>query len=198
MISLKLPPPQKDLEFPLMKALEMRRTRRKWIDADLSTQEISNILWSACGINAAETPKSKSKRTAPSARNSQTINVYIALSSGVYRYDEKNHQLIQILAEDIRQFIANQKMMKAAPSGLVYVSDFSRLKGYVGVDDHRKWFVAGTETGFISQNVYLFCASANLNTAVIGLVDREKLHAIMGLKEHEKVIYTQVVGKASE
>lgn len=195
-LTIKLPSPQKDLDFPLMKSLELRRTKRKWKGTSLSDQELSNLLWAACGITVEETSKSKSKRTVPSARNSQTIKIYIALGNGLFRYDEKNHSLIQIFEDDIREHISNQKMMKSTPAGLIYVSDYSKLKGYVGTDDKRKWFIAGTETGFISQNVYLYCASAKLNTAVIGLVNREKLQEIMGLKEYEKVVYTQAVGKA--
>jgi len=70
------------------------------------------------------------------------------------------------------------------------------MKIYLAKDNHRKCFVSGTDTGFISQIVYLYCAAANLSTVVLGLVNREKLHDIMGLKEHEKVTYTQVVGKS--
>jgi hypothetical protein len=51
---------------------------------------------------------------------------------------------------------------------------------------------------YISQNVYLYCAAAKLSTAILGLVDRNKLHKIMILNEYEKVIYTQVVGKSSD
>ena len=86
-------------------------------------------------------------------------------------------------------------MMQKAPVGLIYVSDFSCLKKYTGKDKERKWFVSGTDTGFISQNVYLYCAAAGLNTVILGLVDRKKLHALMELKKCEKIIYTQVVGR---
>ena len=57
-----LPTPQKELPFPLMKALELRRSTRKWKDGLLSEQEISNLLWAACGITkeASKTAKSKS------------------------------------------------------------------------------------------------------------------------------------------
>jgi len=58
---ITLPEPQKDLDFPLMKAIEMRRTKRKWQDSNLSDQEISNILCAACGIIQEETKRSKSK-----------------------------------------------------------------------------------------------------------------------------------------
>jgi SagB-type dehydrogenase family enzyme len=193
---LKLPKPQKDLDFPIMKALEMRRTKRKWKDSHLSDQEISNLLWAACGITHEETKRSKSRRTAPSACNSQEIKIYIVLYNGVFLYDEKNHQLNQIISEDIRKDIGTQKMIKSAPLGLVYVSDYSKLKTFLFKDDNRKWYTSATDTGFISQNVYLYCASANLSTAILGLVDRDKLHKIMGLNENEKIVYTQVIGKS--
>ncbi len=60
---IKLLEPQKDIEFPLMKALEKRRTIRKWKDAHLTEQEISNLLWAACGITKNKYGKIKSKRT---------------------------------------------------------------------------------------------------------------------------------------
>ena len=194
--AMKLPLPQKDLDFPLMKALEKRRSTRKWKGTSLSDQELSNLLWAACGITKEETNKSKSKRTAPSAHNWQEIKVYVAMKRGLFLYDEKGHQLIQILSKDIREDIGTQKMMRSAPVGLIYVSDYSKLSSYFAKDDDEKWFLTGTDAGFVSQNVYLYCAAAQLGTVVLGWVNRDKLHKIMGLKECEKVVYTQVVGKA--
>ncbi len=147
----------------------------------------------------AETKKSKSKRTVPSATNSQAIKIYVALKKGLFLYNEKDHELIQILSENIIPCIGNQKMIQSAPVGLIYVSDYSKMKGYLSKkDEDRKWFVSATETGCISQNVYLYCASAKLNTVIIGLVNRDKLHEIMGLKEHERIVYTQAVGKSPD
>jgi hypothetical protein len=37
-MKLQLPSPQLDLEFPLMKAIEQRRTKRKWIQSNLSVK----------------------------------------------------------------------------------------------------------------------------------------------------------------
>ena len=194
--TVKLPEPRKDLLFPLMEALQLRRTKRKWLQENLSLQEISNLLWCACGINQEETKKSKAKRTSPSATNAQIISLYIIIDSGIYKYDEKNHQLITIFEKDIRKHLGTQKMMKSAPLGIVFVSDYSKMKTYMKGDPNKQWFVSGTECGCISQNIYLYCAATNLNTALLGLVNREELHNIMDLQEHEKVVYTQAVGKS--
>jgi len=193
---IQLPAPQKDLSFPLMQALQERRSKREWKDEALPLQELSNLLWAACGITQAGKHKTKSKRTAPSGCNSQSIDVYVAIKDGLFRYDEKGHQLIRVLAEDIREHIGTQKRMQSAPLGLIYVSDHSRMIMYFGKDEDKKMFFSGTHAGYVSQNVYLYCAAAKLNTVVLGLVDRDKLHSIMNLKDHEKVIFTQVVGKS--
>ena len=192
--TIKLPMPQKDLAFPLMKALERRRSIRKWTDEPLLEQELSNLLWAACGISKEETKRAKSKKTAPSACNSQAIKIYVAMKKGLFLYIEKDHQLDQILSKDIREHVGTQKMTHSAPIGLIYVSDFSKMKTFLFKDDNRRWFISATDTGFISQNVYFYCAAMKLSTVILGLVNREKLHEIMGLKEHEKIIYTQVVG----
>lgn len=193
---IKLPPPQKDMDFPLMKALGLRRSKRKWKDEPVPIQDLSNLLWAACGITREETKSSKSRRTAPSATNSQEIRVYVALEDGFYLYEEKEHQLKLVQQVDLRTDIGIQKMMRSAPVGLIFVSDFSKLSRYVRKDEGRRWFISGTDAGYISQNIYLYCAAAGLSTVVLGLVDRDKLHEKMGLQPHEKVVYTQVVGRS--
>ena len=114
---ISLPEPQTELDFPLMKAIQNRRTDRKWKDDGISDVDLSNLLWAACGITKEKYGRVKSKRTAPSACNSQEIRVYTLLPDGVFLYDEENHQLIQTLSEDLRENVGTQKMMKSAPAG---------------------------------------------------------------------------------
>lgn len=189
-----LPAPQIELDFPLMKALENRRTIRSWSDTPVSRQELSNLLWAACGITRSKNGKVKSKRTAPSACNAQEIRVYVILQEGIFLYNEDNHELILVDAIDIREQLGTQKMMKSAPMGLVYVADLSRMDGPRFKSEESQRFCAWVDTGFISQNVYLYCAAANLGTAVLALINRNTLHPLMRLKEHEKIVLTQVVG----
>lgn len=195
---IKLPAPQKGLEFPLMKALEKRRTIRKWSDEVISYQELSNLLWAACGITKVKTGRVKSKRTSPSACNSQEIRVYVVMKQGIFLYEEDCHELKMINPEDIRENIGTQKMMKSAPLGLVFVADLSRMKGPMFKNKEAQRFCAWVDTGYISQNVYLYCAAANLGTAVLALIDRNKLRKLMNLKEEEKIVLTQVIGHLNE
>ena len=76
--TIQLPAPQMDGGMPLMKALKLRCTTREYSSEALGAQELSNLLWAACGINRPE----KGKRTAPTAMNKQEIDVYVALAEG--------------------------------------------------------------------------------------------------------------------
>jgi len=192
--TIKLPEPQKELDFPLMKALEIRRSIRKWKDTPITEQDLSNLLWAACGITKNKYGNVKSKRTAPSACNSQEIRVYVLMEKGVFLYNEENHELIEISKNDIREYVGTQKMMKSAPMGLVFVADLSRMTSPFLRNKEGQRFSAWVDTGYISQNVYLYCAASDLGTVALSLVDRDKLHELMQLKEHEKIVLTQVVG----
>ena len=181
-VDLQLPAPRKTGGKPLMEALAARQTNRDFSERVLNDQLLADLLWAACGIN-----RDSGKRTAPSARNSQEIDLYVALPTGLYLYDADTGGLIQTLPDDIREKTGKQPFTQKAPVNLIYVADYDRLRG-------DKEFYSATDTGFISQNVYLFCASEGLNTVVLGMVEKEKLHKVMKLKPSQHIILTQPVG----
>ncbi|MDZ7379152.1 MAG: nitroreductase family protein, partial [candidate division KSB1 bacterium] len=59
-------------------------------------------------------------------------------------------------------------------------------------------FSSATDTGFISQNVYLFCASEGLATVVRNMVDKAALAEKMGLRQDQRVVMAQSVGYPKE
>ncbi len=183
---IKLPEPQKTGGMPLMEALNARQTQRTFSAKPLSEQQLANLLWAAFGINRPD-----GKRTAPSARNMQEIQIYAALPSGLYLYQAKSNTLERILAQDIRAQTGKQPFVKTAPVTLIFVSDYDRMK-------NQSEFYSAVDTGYISQNVYLFCASEKLHTVVLGSVDKEALQAAMKLTPNQHIILTQPVGYPPE
>ncbi|MFQ5867889.1 MAG: nitroreductase family protein [bacterium] len=171
---------------PLMQVLKDRRSMRAFSTEKLPMQVLSNMLWAACGVNR---PNS-GKRTAPSAMNMQEIDIYVATADGLYLFDAKAHMLKPVLAEDIRAMTGTQSFVQEAPVNLIYVADLSRMR----LLSDSKDFYSAANTGFISQNVYLYCASEGLATVVRGLVDRPALAKVMKLRRDQKVILVQSVG----
>jgi SagB-type dehydrogenase family enzyme len=185
--SIELPKPQMKGGMPLMEALSARRSTREYDTRALSPQMLSDLLWAAFGINRPES----GKRTAPSAMNRQETDIYVAMREGLYLYNARENRLDPVLAEDIRESTGMQDFVRDAPVNLVFVADFSKMGDAA---DKDKTFYAAAGVGFISQNVYLFCASNGLATVVRAWVDKEKLRQVMRLRPDQHIILTQTVG----
>lgn len=178
-----LPAPQKDGGMGLMQALNERKTIRTYKADELSTQQISDLLWSANGIN-----RKGGKRTAPSAVNRQEIDLYLITSKAVFKYDPQANALEKIKDGDFRKWAGKFD----AP---VYVALVADLKKAVS----SKY--ANIDAGYVSQNIYLYCASSGLGTCAIGSFDRiagsdngGKLREALGLNKNQTVILTHSVG----
>ncbi len=183
---IKLPLPKQAGGKPLLEALKDRKSTREFRNEDLNVKIISNLLWAAFGLN-----RLNGHRTAPSAHDWQEIDVYLALKRGLYLFDPHANVLRQVLAEDIRAATGMQDFVATAPLNLVYVADLARMSAS---DRTEQRFYSAIDTGFISQNVYLFCASEGLATVVRGLVDRRSLAKLMQLRPQQRVMVAQTVG----
>ena len=84
-----------------------------------------------------------------------------------------------------------QDFVGSAPLDLVYVADGGRLEG-ASAEEKRLW--AFTDTGFIGQNVYLFCASEGLATVFRGSLDRARLAQTLQLPTAKFITCAQTVG----
>jgi len=140
--TMQLPVPDKAGGIPLMQALAERKSTKSFSDKAVSAQDLSNLLWAAWGVNRPD-----GRRTAPTARNTQAVEVYVVLESGVWRYDGPKHLLEQALPGDMRAKVGG------APVTLLFAAP---------AED--KW--AGEHIGSIYQNAGLYCASAKMACVV--------------------------------
>ncbi len=159
---------------------------------------LSNLLWAAFGVNRQESSFSKPGRTAPSASNSQEIDLYIALAEGVYIYEAVAHRLVGVVAGDYRAR-AGRRGAASAPVNIFYVVDTTRydLSGRqpdrrIGDAEVQKSYYY-TATGLIAQNVYLFAASQGLG-AWFHNCDKQNTAKEFNLKPQQRVLFAQTVG----
>jgi SagB-type dehydrogenase family enzyme len=179
--------PDKTGGIPIMAALNKRKSSRSFSENPLSDQVLSNILWAASGVNRPDS----GKRTAPTAMNNQEIEIYAAMKSGLYKYNAVKHSLELILGKDIRALAGSQEFVKDAPLNLIYVADISKVAG--GTRE-EKMLYAGADTGFIGENVYLYCASEGLATVIRGYIEKNALGNAMKLNKNQMIILSQTVG----
>jgi len=184
--SIALSKPVNKGGMPLMQALNERKSGREFSPEKLSPQMLSNLLWAAYGVNRAD-----GRRTAPSAMNRQTIDIYVTLPEGAYLYRAKEHRLDLVAPGDLRSAAGRQPFVAEAALNLVYVADYAKL-GESSAED--KVLYSSAEAGFVGQNVYLFCASEGLATVVRAMIDRPALAKALKLRPEQKITLSQTVG----
>jgi nitroreductase len=150
--------------------------------------KLLDLLWAAWGINRPDS----GKRTAPSAMNSQEIDIYVILPDGAYVYDAKGNQLTPLLAQDLRTQAATQGFMREAPVHLIFVADYAKFRA--NVPQGQKELFSAAHTGFIGQNVYLYCASEGLGAHFHTSIDRAGLKDSLKLREDQAIVFAQAVG----
>jgi nitroreductase len=186
--ALDLPSPRSEGGMPLTAALKLRRSTREYSDRPLPIQTLSDLLWAAFGIN-----RPSGDRTAPYWRHVMVIDIYAAMADGVWLYDPKVNKLLPHLQGDIRALTGLQDFVGTAPLNLIYVAHGERM---TDVSPEERRLYASVDTGFIGQNIYLFCASEGLATVFRGAVDYPKLEKALKLPDQQFVTFAQTVGYA--
>jgi hypothetical protein len=193
-----LPPPEKEGGLSVLAAIHLRRTTRGISSKALPPQILSNLLWAAFGINREQAAFNKPGRTAPSASNSQEIDLYVALPEGVYLYEALPHRLAPLVAGDFRRR-AGRGNAATAPVNIFYVADLDRYDlgpdqpdRAIGDPEVQKSYFY-TDTGFIAQNVYLYAASQGL-AAWFHNCDRENTVSEFKLGPTQRMLFAQTVG----
>jgi len=178
---IALPAAQTTGGMPIMEALAKRATGRNFGSRELTQQQLANLLWAGFGVNRPD-----GRRTAPSASNTQENEIYVLMKSGTFVYDAGKHLLRLVVAEDLRSLAG-----KEAAVTLLFVADLSKRSG--GTPESKK-NVACIDSGFISENIYLYCASEGLATGYRGSFNRQALTPKLKLRPEQEIIAVQSVG----
>lgn len=172
--NISLPEPVKTGGMSLNDALSQRKTIRKQSKKELDMRQVSNLLWAANGLNRPD----ENKYTAPTARNRQELELYILLPQGAYSYNARENKLVRITGENL---LEASGAFGAADIVIVYDTSKNSEK------------MADVDSGFIGQNVYLFCAANKMGACFKGSVKPAVVKALK-LAESKKAIYTISVG----
>ena len=196
--NIQLPTPQlSEPSTSVVNALRDRHFVRSFQDRELSTQQLSNLCWAACGITRG------TFRTAPTARNKQEIRLLVFTKEGVYEYEPQSNTLLLQAKGDHRMLLASngpapagggaafrQDFVPEAPVTLVMVIDFDRF----GSTDQRAMQMACVDAGNVSQNINLYCQSVGLATVPRATMDIAGIRQLLDYSEQMLPIMNNPVG----
>ena len=197
--AMKLPEANRDGKVSLEKAILERRSVREFRDTPLTLAEIAQLLWAAQG-----TTSPSGYRTAPSAGALYPLEIFVlagkvdGLSTGVYRYGPKNHELTKTgdgdWRADLHAAALHQASIRMAPAVLVISAVFDRTTRKYGERGIR---YVHMESGNVSQNISLEAVSLGLGTVVIGAFDDNAVKKVVGMGE-EAPLLIMPVGRPSD
>lgn len=181
----QLPQPDMQLGVTLTEALQKRRSDREYnADRDITDQQLSQILWAACGVNRPD----KKLLTIPTAINAQDIQVYVCRKDGVALYQPYDNTLKKVSSEDIRPLLAErQQNMKNAPVFLLIVSDQEKFR-------HNAEVYGAMDAGYASQDICLMCAALGLKTVPRAMMNKEAVAKALGLGEKQILELNHPIG----
>jgi SagB-type dehydrogenase family enzyme len=195
--SITLPAPSHSGPVSVEKALEQRRSIRKYQDTPLSLKEVSQLLWAAQGITSEQ-----GYRTAPSAGALYPLEVYLVagdvtdLPVGLYKYEPQTHNLVKIAGGDLRSELASaalgQSPVKDGAMVLVFTAVYERTTVKYG---KRGVQYVHMELGHAGQNVYLQAVSLELGTVFIGAFYDDRVKDVLKLPDSEIPLGIMPVGK---
>jgi SagB-type dehydrogenase family enzyme len=175
---IKLNPPTRVGGKAFMETLNERRSERSFVKKEMPVQTLSDLLWAANGFNRPD------RRTAPTASNKQELELYVVLDDGAYFYDAKQHVLKLIAKGDFKAPLGQPNITSKAAVSIVIVADTGKTPSKY----------AYLDTGYISQNIYLYAASAGLGTVARGSYNGAELARALKLTEKQEVTLVQPVG----
>ena len=190
------PTPNFDGEISVEKAIKLRRSIRSYKQEPLTMAQVGQVLWAAQGITSND-----GFRTAPSAGATYPLEIYLIagkvvdLTSGIYKYLNKDHAIIKISDGDKRAELSDaalsQEWIKEAPIAIVVCGIYERTsKKY---EDNASKYVH-MEVGCVAQNVYLQTTALGLGTTFVGAGEEEKIASVLHLDKNEHVLCILPVG----
>ncbi|MEW5802682.1 MAG: SagB/ThcOx family dehydrogenase [bacterium] len=197
---IKLPVPRCQGSISVEEAIKLRRTRRSFLTAPLSKQQLSQILWAAMGI----TEEGGEKRSVPSAGALNPLDIFIVvgkkgitqMEEGVYHYHPTDHQLIRVGSRDLRKQIAEgalgQSWISQTPVVIVITGEYVRTTRKYGERGIR---YVHMEAGHVAQNIFLQSVALELGAGIVGAFDDEKIKSGMNLPDNYNPLLIMPVGK---
>lgn len=185
-----LPDPRSQGERSFEAILSSRRSVREFTDEPLTDSDISQLLWATQGVT-----NPAGLRTAPSAGALYPLEVYIARSSGLDRFEPARHELTRCNDKDLRPVIhkaaLGQDALIQAPVIFVITAVYARTRAKYG--DRATRYVH-MEAGHAAQNLLLQAVALDLGGVPMGAFNDDRLSKVLGLPNNEAPLYVIPIG----
>lgn len=173
----------------LLQALQSRHSTREFSDRQVSGEDLSAILWAACGINRSES----GMITAPSAMNAQDVSVFVVKKEGAFRYEPKDNCLVMVSEKDLRSLVNGpQPFESPAPLAVIIASNNAKLSESIPAPVKAR--MGAIDAGYVSENICLACSALGLSTVPRMTMDTGGLKKELNLDNNFDLVLNNLIG----
>jgi SagB-type dehydrogenase family enzyme len=202
-ISLPSPEGIDDPLIDLRKAIEIRRTLRRYSQQSLTLSELSILLWLSQGVQES-TNRPSTLRTVPSAgarhafETSLLINRVDSLSPGLYHYAAIENALYEIKtgeqnAEVLSHACLGQRQVLTSAVTFFWIAVAERMQWRYPERGYRYMHL---DAGHVCQNLYLVAEALGCGVCAIAAYDDDLVNKALDLDGKEMfAIYIASLGK---
>ena len=193
--NLALPKPELRSSNSLEAVLKNRRSRREFIDKEITLKQVSQMLWAAQGVTV-----DWGGRTSPSAKSTYPLSVFLVankvagLDAGEYQYIAGDrtpvHELKPIKKVDLQKALyegLNDSAFHNAPAVLIITGNMSKMAEAFGGIPHDKEVYL--EAGHAAQNLYLQAESLRLGMVTISTFSNAIVKDLVTIPPGDTIIY---------
>jgi SagB-type dehydrogenase family enzyme len=203
LIKLRKPNELNIPEISLQKAIEARKTLRKYSAKALTLDELAFLLWMTQGVRKV-TDRPVTFRNVPSAGARHAFETYLlinrveGLEPGLYRYIAIKHSLLLekkgiTLAARLTAACAAQVQVLTSAVTFIWVAVLERMYWRY---DERGYRYLYLDAGHVCQNLYLAAEAVDSGVCAIAAYHDDMVNKVLGLDgEKEFAIYIASLGK---
>ena len=194
----------------LLQLIERRRSRRNFVDYEISANELYNILHFSYGITGeAEVNGGEGVwhyRAVPSGGALYPLELYVytnnsSLKKGIYHYrpDCDNVELIleDVKIKQISDIIACGNINIESCSCVIFITSVFQ-RNMIKYSERGYRFIL-QEVGEVSQNISLICESMNLSSCILGGYLDDSINALLDITSPMETIQSVIIiGKSKQ
>jgi SagB-type dehydrogenase family enzyme len=184
-----------DGDVGLFAAMRVRRSIREYTGEDVSLDDVQMLCWSAQGMTCPIT----GYRASPSAGAKFPLEVFAAVSRGVYHYWPEADDLKEHSTRDVRRKLSmaslNQPWVRDAAVDIVLCAEYERTTVRYGERGRR---YVHMEAGHAAQNVLLTAVALGLGAVPIGAFDEDGVSMALGIEYPLVPVYLISIGHPAE
>ena len=191
-------------QYDLRKAIEIRRSLRRYSDDFISLQELSYLLWLTQGVKSIDEKRHVTWRTVPSAGCRHPFETYLSinrvegLEPGLYRYLALDHKIAPIrldnqFTEELAQACGGQRQVLTSAVTFIWAAVPYRTVWRYSERSYRYMYL---DAGHVCQNLHLVAESLNCGVCAIGYFDDDAVDVLVELTPPDMfVIYMASLGR---